>query len=99
MSGMASQQAITVEWFDELKGIGEGKSSSGQVIFLNSDNIEASNRFLTLKPGEKIVCETQTKDGHLFASKIVRTLEERTQVEKSTFIEPLPLEKNLDPVI
>lgn len=68
--------STTVQWFDNLSGVGEGKTSNGQIVFLNSTYIEASSRFLSLGKGEKILCETQSQGVILFASKIVQENEE-----------------------
>ncbi len=84
---MTKQQMI-VEWFDQLKGIGEARSDSGDLVFLNANHIEPSNHFLTLKADEKVHCETKNSDGRISAIKITRELATRSTVEKSTFLEP-----------
>ena len=85
---MATKQQMIVEWFDELKGIGEARSASGDVVFLNANHIEPSNHFITLKAGEKISCETAVSNDHISAIKITRELASRSTVEKSTFLDP-----------
>lgn len=85
---MASKQQLIVEWFDALKGIGEAKSASGEVVFLNADQIEPSNRFSSLKTGEKIYCQTAVSNDQIYAIKITKEPSSRSTVEKSTFLDP-----------
>ncbi len=82
---------MIVEWFDELKGIGEARSASGDLVFLNANHIEPSNRLSTLKAGEKISCETAILNDQVSAIKITRELASRSTVEKSTFLDPSQL--------
>lgn len=84
---MNKLEKVIVSWFDELKGIGEGKTTNGRVIFLNSKAIEQDGRFLNLKPNEEIRCEIHKNESGYFAVKISRTLGEKLKVEKSTFLE------------
>lgn len=88
---MATKQQMIVEWFDELKGIGEARSASGDLVFLNANNIEPSNRLSTLKAGEKISCETAILNDQVSAIKITRELASRSTIEKSTFLDPSQL--------
>ncbi len=84
---MKKNQEVTVEWFDELKGIGEGLTNAGKKVFLNSNNIQADNRFLTLKSGEKVSCDLIDNPDGFFASKINRIKSESQLIERSTFLE------------
>ncbi len=84
---MKNIEIVTVIWFDELKGIGEGKSLKGNVVFLNSNAISSSCRFITLKVGDQIECEIQKKDNSFYASKISRVHEDKITIERSTFLE------------
>lgn len=63
---------IKIQWFDELKGIGEGKSSDGKTVFLNSKFIVSNNSFLTLKKHELVNCEIQKNKNDFYATKIKR---------------------------
>lgn len=84
---MKNLEKVIVSWFDELKGIGEGKTTNGRVIFLNSATIEQDGRFLNLKPNEEVKCEIQKNESGYFAVKISRAIVEKIKVEKSTFLE------------
>lgn len=89
---MSKMTSVTVEWFDELKGIGEGLAANGTRVFLNSKYIQATDTFCTLKAQEKISCELNTKDGSVYALNILRNTEPRFELERSSFIEPRSLE-------
>lgn len=86
---------IKVDWFDELNGIGEGTSSSGELVFLKSSTIVPNGHFATLKPGEAITCEVAINEKHnnLFSTKIIRHIEPPKDVERSTFLEPQEIEE------
>lgn len=67
---IASTKSVKVEWFDALKGIGEGITSDGDTVFLNSNYIKSRKPQL-LKKGEIVLCELKkNKDGSLYASEI-----------------------------
>jgi cold shock CspA family protein len=55
---------VTVTWFDQLKGFGEGKDSNGRTIFLLAKAISNKNIFKTLKPNE-IINVTIAEDENL----------------------------------
>lgn len=60
---------VIVNWFDSLKGIGEGELTTGQheTVFLNAGNILSSG-FKNLSSGEVISCElARNDDGNLYA--------------------------------
>ena len=66
---------ITVTWFDQLKGIGEGTNNQGHPVFLNSLYIINDGRFKTLIKGEKVkaLIKPNKRGGH-FALNITRRI-------------------------
>lgn len=79
---------IRVEWYDILKGIGEGKTHDGKVVFLNSLNVESKGHFAALKKGETVSCELKKNDQNgFYAKKIVKLSDERKKFNKTTFLE------------
>lgn len=65
---------VLVVWWDELKGIGSGQTTTGKNVFLNSNKIESNGRFVNLKENELVMCDIKRNpDGTHYASKIKRT--------------------------
>lgn len=64
-----------VMWFDTLKGIGEGKTESRKLVFLNSNFVKSviPNSFLGLKKDEIVACDLKLNEhGTYFASLILK---------------------------
>ena len=77
---------LTVEWFDEVNGIGCATDSLGRKISLNTKNIISDGRFLTLKPLETIMCEV-VKDGKDYQAKNIKRVERQIRKkERDTFL-------------
>lgn len=83
---------VKVNWFDALKGIGEGQTSSGDTVFLNSIYAVSNGHFTALQAGDIISCEVKPNEQNgLYASKILKTVEARKDFNKTTFLEPRKL--------
>lgn len=88
---------ITVVWYDALKGIGEGKSLAGDTVFLNSTYTVSDGHFTALKAGDNILCEIKPNEKKgLYASKILKIVEERKDFNKTTFLEPRKISNDQD---
>lgn len=83
---MKNFETVKVIWFDELKGIGEGKTLNGKKIFLNVANMESDSKFLNLKSGEECFCEVRKESDQYFASKIKTVKDLESVVERGTFL-------------
>jgi cold shock CspA family protein len=91
---------VTVDWYDVLKGIGEGKTSEGVIVFLNGNHIDSKGHFAALKKGETVSCELKKNDQKgFYASKIVKLVSERQDFNKTTFLEPQKLPLDPEPTI
>ncbi len=89
---------VKVDWFDALKGIGEGKTLAGETVFLNSVYAVSSGHFTALKVGETVYCEVKPNEQKgLYAFKILKTEEARKDFNKTTFIEPHKLSQESEP--
>lgn len=58
---------VTVLWFDNTKGIGEGLSSEGHVV-LSSECF--SHKLMTLSSGDVVECDLEDVNGEVYASNI-----------------------------
>lgn len=68
-------QKVKVEWYDTLKGIGEGKTEDDKTVFLNHWLIESKtpNSFLGLNTDEIVTCSIKKDDdGSYFAELIIK---------------------------
>ena len=83
---MRNMEKVNIQWFDELKGIGEGVSSKGDIVFLNVDNMAPDNKFLTLKKGEYCFCRLEKSDDQFYASSIQVESTGDITVERGTFL-------------
>lgn len=89
---------VTVDWYDVLKGIGEGKTAEGKLVFLNSNYVEANGHFAGLKKGEVVSCELKKNDlKSLYASKIVKLADERKDFNRTSFLDPRDLPRDPEP--
>ncbi len=62
---------LVVDWFDSMKGIGEGVSSDGRRVFLSHTKMNESGSFLNLETGDSVTCTISTgSEGNLVASQI-----------------------------
>lgn len=95
MEENAILENVKVIWFDDVNGIGSGKTSSGQEVFLKWESIEKDGRFLTLKENETVSCEISLIDGNAVAIKILRQPEKEKASIKTTLAEPKPLDIQL----
>lgn len=65
---------IFIDWFDQLKGIGEGLTKDGTIVFLNSEIALTATNYFDLKIGSPLTVEvSQNKSGGLYVSKIIST--------------------------
>ncbi len=89
---------VKVVWFDALKGIGEGKTQTGDIVFLNSIYAVSNGHFTALKTGDIVCCEVKLNNQNGFcALKILKTEEARKDFNKTTFIEPHKLPQESEP--
>lgn len=95
MEAKSNLENVKIAWFDDINGIGAGKTSSGQEIFLKWENIVKDGRFLTLKENETVSCEISLIDGNAVATKILRQPEKEKASIKTTLVEPKPLDIQL----
>ena len=77
-------ESVKVAWFDDVNGIGAGKTTSGQEVLLKWEHIVKDGRFLTLKENETVSCEVTLIDGNPVATKIVRPIEKEKVAIKTT---------------
>lgn len=64
-------KTVTVTWFDQLKGIGEGVDVDGRTIFLLANAIVNKNVFKTLMPNEQVqVAIANDPEQNLYSFKI-----------------------------
>lgn len=89
---MKSNENVKVINFDAIHGIGTGKTASGIEVFLKSENIVKDGRFLTLKAGETVTCQITEVNGDPIAMNITRGEVKDKSINKTTFIEPKPLD-------
>ncbi len=89
---------VKVDWFDALKGIGEGKTSDDVVVFLNGNFIESKGHFAALIKGETVSCELKKNDqGGFYANKIEKLVGDRKELNRATFLEPQKLPRDPEP--
>jgi cold shock CspA family protein len=86
-------ETVKVTNFDDIYGIGTGKTVYGKEVFLKSDNIvKEDGRLLTLKVGETVTCQITEINGDPVAVNITRVAVKEKIINKTTFIEPKPLD-------
>ena len=61
---------VTVKWFDELYGIGQGVDKIGRAVSLNANKIFADGHFLNLSPLETIYCDVKKNGNSFYAGTI-----------------------------
>jgi len=65
---------VTVAWFDQFKGFGEGVSESGEKVFLSHLAIDAApNQFKGLIKGEVVECTLSKRNDRTVAISISRS--------------------------
>src|SRR5690606_12968345 len=61
---------VCVDWFDALKGIGEGKTRYGETIFLNTSHMETNGNYFKLKPKKWIWVKVKIISDKVIAEEI-----------------------------
>lgn len=65
---------VRVSWFDQIKGIGEGLTNSGEVVFINSKNMVDQGVFKGLEKEEEIECVLSSNGNELVALEIKKKI-------------------------